>query len=89
MALSACGSPDGGLRGGIPPAPDPAPVDGIQLLSVPTNNRIANVRAILRALGYDDTRLSPLDGDIDGDIDRDIERHLSDNDGDERFAAVA
>ena len=51
MALSACGSPDGGLRGGIPPAPDPAPVDGIQLLSVPTNNRIANVRAILRALG--------------------------------------
>ena len=57
MALSACGSPDGGLRGGIPPAPDPAPVDGIHFMNVPTKIVLQTfVLFFVHLLGYYDRR---------------------------------
>ena len=73
MALSACGSPDGGLRGGIPPAPDPTNGNGIQ--HVPTNNLIPDVTDILYAMGFLDTRL-------DSPLYDDVVRHLMNNNGD-------
>ena len=80
MALSACGSPDGGLRGGIPPAPDPTNGNGIQ--HVPTNNLIPDVTDILYAMGF-------LDTCLDSPLYDDVVRHLRNNNGDTAAAAVA